>query len=197
MLTRVVILGLIGAGKGTQAVRVAEERDIVHISTGDMFRAAATAGTELGLRARGYMERGELVPDQVTIDMLLERISEPDAEGGFILDGFPRTGGQAEALERALAERGLGVDVVTRIEVPQEVLLDRIAKRADLEGRTDDRPEVAAERLRVQRTGIEDVARFYGARGVLVVVDGVGSVDEVAARLSEALDRVSPRVETA
>ena len=194
---RVVILGLIGAGKGTQAVRVAEERDIVHISTGDMFRAAATAGTELGLRARGYMERGELVPDQVTIDMLLERISEPDAEGGFILDGFPRTGGQAEALERALAERGLGVDVVTRIEVPQEVLLDRIAKRADLEGRPDDRPEVAAERLRVQRTGIEDVARFYGTRGVLVDVDGVGSVDEVAARLSEALDRVSPRVETA
>ena len=194
---RVVILGLIGAGKGTQAVRVAEERDIVHISTGDMFRAAATAGTELGLRARGYMERGELVPDQVTIDMLLERISEPDAEGGFILDGFPRTGGQAEALERALAERGLGVDVVTRIEVPQEVLLDRIAKRADLEGRTDDRPEVAAERLRVQRTGIEDVARFYGSRGVLVDVDGVGSVDEVAARLSEALERVSPRVETA
>ena len=101
-MTRVVILGLIGAGKGTQAVRVAEERDIVHISTGDMFRAAATAGTELGLRARGYMERGELVPDQVTIDMLLERISEPDAEGGFILDGFPRTGGQAEALELSL-----------------------------------------------------------------------------------------------
>lgn len=194
---RVVILGLIGAGKGTQAVRVAEERDIVHISTGDMFRAAATAGTELGLRARGYMERGELVPDQVTIDMLLERISEPDAGGGFILDGFPRTSGQAEALERALAERGLGVDVVARIEVPQEVLLDRIAKRADLEGRPDDRPEVAAERLRVQRTGIEDVARFYGARGVLVDVDGVGSVDEVAARLSEALGRVSPRVETA
>ena len=194
---RVVILGLIGAGKGTQAVRVAEERDIVHISTGDMFRAAATAGTELGLRARGYMERGELVPDQVTIDMLLERISEPDAEGGFILDGFPRTAGQAEALERALAERGLGVDVVARIEVPQEVLLDRIAKRADVEGRPDDRPEVAAERLRVQRTGIEDVARFYGARGVLVDVDGVGSVDEVAARLRAALDRVSPRVETA
>lgn len=196
-MTRVVILGLIGAGKGTQAARVAEERDIVHISTGDMFRAAATAGTELGLRARGYMERGELVPDQVTIDMLLERISEPDAEGGFILDGFPRTGAQAEALERALAERGLGIDVVTRIEVPQDVLLDRIAKRADLEGRPDDRPAVAAERLRVQRTGIEDVARFYGARGVLVDVDGVGSVDEVAARLSGALGRVSPRVETA
>ena len=194
---RIVILGLIGAGKGTQAARVAAECGIVHISTGDMFRAAAAAGTDLGLRARGHMERGELVPDEVTIGMLLERISEPDAEAGFILDGFPRTAAQADALERALGERGLGVDVVPRIEVPQEVLLDRIERRAELEGRPDDRPGVAAERLRVQRSGLEDVARFYRARGVLVDVDGVGSVDEVAARLGEALDRVSPRVETA
>ena len=194
---RIVILGLIGAGKGTQAARVAAECGIVHISTGDMFRAAAAAGTDLGLRARGHMERGELVPDEVTIGMLLERISEPDAEAGFILDGFPRTAAQADALERALGERGLGVDVVPRIEVPQEVLLDRIGRRAELEGRPDDRPGVAAERLRVQRSGLEDVARFYRARGVLVDVDGVGSVDEVAARLGEALDRVSPRAETA
>ena len=194
---RIVILGLIGAGKGTQAARVAAECGIVHISTGDMFRAAAAAGTDLGLRARGHMERGELVPDEVTIGMLLERISEPDAEAGFILDGFPRTAAQADALERALGERGLGVDVVPRIEVPQEVLLDRIERRAKLEGRPDDRPGGAAERLRVQRSGLEDVARFYRARGILVDVDGVGSVDEVAARLGEALDRVSPRVETA
>lgn len=194
---RIVILGLIGAGKGTQAARVAAECGIVHISTGDMFRASAAAGTDLGLRARGHMERGELVPDEVTIGMLLERISEPDAEAGFILDGFPRTAAQADALERALGERGLGVDVVPRIEVPQEVLLDRIERRAELEGRPDDRPGVAAERLRVQRSGLEDVARFYRARGILVNVDGVGSVDEVAARLGEALDRVSPHVETA
>ena len=129
--------------------------------------------------------------------MLLDRISEPDAEAGFILDGFPRTAAQAEALERALAGRGLGVDVVPRIEVPQEVLLARIAKRAQLEGRSDDRPEVVAERLRAQRAGLEDVARFYEARGVLVDVDGVGSVDEVADRLAGALERVSPRMETA
>ena len=194
---RVVILGLIGAGKGTQAARVAEERGIVHISTGDMFRAAAAAGTELGLRARGHMERGELVPDEVTIGMLLERIAEPDAEGGFILDGFPRTDAQAEALSRALSERGLGVDVVPRIEVPHEDLLARIAKRAELEGRSDDRPEVVAERVRLQRAGLEDVARFYDSLGVLVDVDGVGSVDEVTTRLREALDQVSSRSETA
>ncbi len=194
---RVVILGLIGVGKGTQALRVASGRGIVHISTGDMFRAQAARGTELGLRARAHMERGELVPDEVTIGMLLDRISEPDAEAGFILDGFPRTAAQAEALERALAGRGLGVDVVPRIEVPQEVLLARIAKRAQLEGRSDDRPEVVAERLRAQRAGLEDVARFYEARGVLVDVDGVGSVDEVADRLAGALERVSPRMETA
>ncbi len=194
---RVVILGLIGAGKGTQAARVAEERGIVHISTGDMFRAAAAAGTELGLRARGHMERGELVPDEVTIGMLLERIAEPDAEGGFILDGFPRTDAQAEALSRALSERGLGVDVVPRIEVPHEELLARIAKRAELEGRSDDRPEVVAERVRLQRAGLEDVACFYDSLGVLVDVDGVGSVDEVTTRLREALDQVSSRSETA
>ncbi len=194
---RVVILGLIGAGKGTQALRVASGRGIVHISTGDMFRAQAARGTELGLRARAHMERGELVPDEVTIGMLLDRISEPDAEAGFILDGFPRTAAQAEALERALAGRGLAVDVVPRIEVPQEVLLARIAKRAQLEGRSDDRPEVVAERLRAQRAGLEDVARFYEARRVLVDVDGVGSVDEVADRLAGALERVSPRMETA
>ncbi len=194
---RVVILGLIGAGKGTQAACVAEERGIVHISTGDMFRAAAAAGTELGLRARGHMERGELVPDEVTIGMLLERIAEPDAEGGFILDGFPRTDAQAEALSRALSERGLGVDVVPRIEVPHEELLARIAKRAELEGRSDDRPEVVAERVRLQRAGLEDVARFYDSLGVLVDVDGVGSVDEVTTRLREALDQVSSRSETA
>ena len=194
---RVVILGLIGAGKGTQAARVAEERGIVHISTGDMFRAASAAGTELGLRAWGHMERGELVPDEVTIGMLLERIAEPDAEGGFILDGFPRTDAQAEALSRALSERGLGVDVVPRIEVPHEDLLARIAKRAELEGRSDDRPEVVAERVRLQRAGLEDVARFYDSLGVLVDVDGVGSVDEVTTRLTKALDQVSSRSETA
>ena len=194
---RVVILGLIGAGKGTQAQRVASGRGIVHISTGDMFRAQAARGTELGLRARAHMDRGELVPDEVTIGMLLERLSEPDAAAGFILDGFPRTAAQAEALDRALAGRGLAVDVAPRIDVPQEVLLERIARRGEIEGRSDDRPAVVAERLRAQRAGLEDVACFYRERGVLVDIDGVGSVDEVAERLAGALERVSPRGETA
>lgn len=191
---RLVILGLIGAGKGTQAKRVAEGRGIVHISTGDMFRAAAAAGTELGRRAQGHMERGELVPDEVTIGMLLERIAEPDAQAGFILDGFPRTVAQAEALETALRGEGLAIDVVPRIEVAEELLLARIATRAEQEGRADDRPEVAAERLRVQREGLAGVARFYGERELLVDVDGVGTVDEVEQRLRTALDRVSSGV---
>ena len=155
---RLVILGLIGAGKGTQAMRVAKARGIVHISTGDMFRAAAAAGTELGLSAQCHMERGELVPDEVTIGMLLERIAEPDAQAGFILDGFPRTVAQAEALETALRGRGLAIDAAPRIEVPEALLLARIATRGERDGRTDDRPEVAAERLRVQREGLEGVA---------------------------------------
>jgi adenylate kinase len=188
---RLVILGLIGAGKGTQAMRVAEAHGVVHISTGDMFRAAAAAGTELGLSAQGHMERGELVPDEVTIGMLLERVGEPDAEAGFILDGFPRTVAQAEALETALRGRGLAIDAVPRIEVPEALLLQRIAARAKQEGRADDQAEVAAERLRVQRDGLSGVARFYQERGLLVDVDGVGTVDDVAERLRAALDRVS------
>ncbi len=190
---RLVILGLIGAGKGTQAARVAAERGIVHISTGDMFRAASAAGTDLGKRAQGHMERGELVPDDVTIGMLLERIAEPDAQAGFILDGFPRTVAQAEALETALGGRELAIDAVPHIEVPEELLLERIATRAQLEGRADDRPGVAAERLRVQREGLEGVARFYEQRELLIEVDGVGEIDEVTARLRVALDRVSSR----
>lgn len=194
---RIVILGLIGAGKGTQASRVAEDRGIVHVSTGDMFRAAAAAGTELGLRARDHMERGELVPDAVTIGMLLERIAEPDADAGFILDGFPRTVAQAQALDEALRGRGLEIDVAPRIEVSESLLLERIAARAQLEGRADDRPEVAAERLRVQSEGLEGVAEFYESLDVLVDVDGVGSIDEVTVRLEAALDRVSSRPGTA
>ncbi len=194
---RLVVLGLIGAGKGTQAARVAGAFGIVHISTGDMFRAAAAAGTELGLAAQGHMERGELVPDEVTIGMLLERIAETDAQPGFILDGFPRTVAQAEALETALRGRGLALDAVPRIEVPEALLLERIAARAEQEGRADDRPKVAAERLRVQREGLAGVARFYEERGLLVDVDGVGAIDEVTARLRESLDRVSSGAGTA
>ena len=184
---RLVLLGLIGAGKGTQAKLLAERRGLLHVSTGDMLREALAAGTELGRRAEAYMSRGGLVPDELVIGMLLERIGRPDAAAGFILDGFPRTVAQAEALEEALERAGSGIDAVPFIRVPEEMLLERIAKRAGAEGRADDAPDVARRRLREQAEGIEGVAAFYAGRGRLADVDGVGGVEEVAERLGAAL----------
>ena len=141
---KMVLLGLIGAGKGTQAKLAAERRGLLHVSTGDMLREAVAQGTALGSQANDYMSRGELVPDELVIGMLLERISKPDAVAGFILDGFPRTVGQAEALQTALEAQSQGIDIVPFIRVPEEMLLERIARRAEIEGRVDDAPEVAA-----------------------------------------------------
>ena len=188
---KMVLLGLIGAGKGTQAKLVAERRGLLHVSTGDMLREAVAQGTALGTQANDFMSRGELVPDELVIGMLLERISKPDAAAGFILDGFPRTVGQAEALQTALEAESQGVDIVPFIRVPEEMLLERIARRAEIEGRADDAPEVAQRRLREQSEGIEGVASFYGDRGALCDVDGVGSVDEVYERLDTELQRVA------
>ena len=185
---RLVILGLIGAGKGTQAKLCAERHDLLHLSTGDMLREAVAAGTELGTQANEYMTSGQLVPDALVIDMLLERIGQPDAERGYILDGFPRTVAQAEALEEALGGRSLDIDTAPYIRVPEEMLLERIARRAEIEGRADDTPEVAQRRLREQAEGIDGVASFYASRGKLRDVDGVGSVEEVNARLEAALE---------
>ena len=188
---RMVLLGLIGAGKGTQAKLVAERRGLLHVSTGDMLREAVAQGTALGTQANDFMSRGELVPDELVIGMLLERISKPDAAAGFILDGFPRTVGQAEALQTALEAESQGIDIVPFIRVPEEMLLERIARRAEIEGRADDAPEVAQRRLREQSEGLEGVASFYGGRGALCDVDGVGSVDEVYERLDTELQRVA------
>ena len=188
---KMVLLGLIGAGKGTQAKLAAERRGLLHVSTGDMLREAVAQGTALGSQANDYMSRGELVPDELVIGMLLERISNPDAAAGFILDGFPRTVGQAEALQTALEAQSQGIDIVPFIRVPEEMLLERIARRAEIEGRVDDAPEVAQRRLREQAEGIEGVASFYGDRSALCEVDGVGSVDEVYERLDTELQRVA------
>ena len=188
---KMVLLGLIGAGKGTQAKLAAERRGLLHVSTGDMLREAVAQGTALGSQANDFMSRGELVPDELVIGMLLERISQPDATAGFILDGFPRTVGQAEALQTALEAQSQGIDVVPFIRVPEELLLERIARRAEIEGRADDAPEVAARRLREQAAGLEGVGAFYGERGALCDVDGVGSVDEVYERLDAELQRVA------
>ena len=188
---KMVLLGLIGAGKGTQAKLVAERRGLLHVSTGDMLREAVAQGTALGSQANDFMSRGELVPDELVIGMLLERISQPDATAGFILDGFPRTVAQAEALQTALEGQSQGIDTVPFIRVPEEMLLERIARRAEIEGRADDAPEVAQRRLREQSEGLEGVASFYGGRGALCDVDGVGSVDEVYERLDAELQRVA------
>ena len=188
---KMVLLGLIGAGKGTQAKLVAERRGLLHVSTGDMLRDAVAQGTALGSQANDFMSRGELVPDELVIGMLLERIAKPDAAAGFILDGFPRTVGQAEALQTALEAQSQGIDTVPFIRVPEELLLERIARRAGIEGRADDAPEVAQRRLREQAEGLEGVACFYGDRGALCDVDGVGSVDEVYERLDAELQRVA------
>ena len=188
---KMVLLGLIGAGKGTQAKLVAERRGLLHVSTGDMLREAVAQGTALGSQANDYMSRGELAPDELVIGMLLERIGQPDAAAGFILDGFPRTVGQAEALQTALEAQSQGIDVAPFIRVPEELLLERIARRAEIEGRVDDAPEVAQRRLREQAEGLEGVAAFYGERGALCDVDGVGSVDEVYERLDAKLQRVA------
>ncbi len=188
---KMVLLGLIGAGKGTQAKLVAERRGLLHVSTGDMLREAVAQGTALGSQANDYMSRGELAPDELVIGMLLERIGQPDAAAGFILDGFPRTVGQAEALQTALEAQSQGIDVAPFIRVPEEMLLERIARRAEIEGRADDAPEVAARRLREQAEGLEGVGAFYGERGALCDVDGVGSVDEVYERLDAELQRVA------
>ena len=194
---RLVLLGLIGAGKGTQARLAAERRGLLHLSTGEMLREATAGGSELGARASAHMSRGELVPDALVIEMLLERIGRPDAAGGYILDGFPRTVPQAEALHEALAARSQAIDAAPFIRVPEDMLLERIAKRAGVEGRADDAPEVARRRLREQAEGIEGVAAFYGRQGVLRDVDGVGSVDEVRERLDAELRRVSGPAEKA
>ena len=188
---KMVLLGLIGAGKGTQAKLVAERRGLLHVSTGDMLREAVAQGTALGSQANDYMSRGELAPDELVIGMLLERIGQPDAAAGFILDGFPRTVGQAQALQTALEAQSQGIDVAPFIRVPEELLLERIARRAEIEGRVDDAPEVAQRRLREQAEGLEGVAAFYGERGALCDVDGVGSVDEVYERLDAELQRVA------
>ena len=188
---KMVLLGLIGAGKGTQGKLAAERRGLLHVSTGDMLREAVAQGTALGSQANDYMSRGELVPDELVIGMLLERISKPDAAAGFILDGFPRTVGQAEALQTALEAQSQGIDIVPFIRVPEEMLLERIARRAEIEGRVDDAPEVAQRRLREQAAGLEGVASFYGDRSALCEVDGVGSVDEVYERLDTELQRVA------
>jgi len=211
----VVLLGAPGAGKGTQAQILSERLGLAHVATGDLFRAAVREQTPLGLTAKGYMDRGELVPDAVTIDMLLERLAQPDAAAGILLDGFPRNVAQAEVLDKALTEKGGRVDVAPLIEVPEPELVARLGGRwicraaghpyhmqgkppvkagiCDVDGselyqRDDDKPETVQARLRQQLGALDQVVGYYRGHGVLVVVDGCTGIEQVSKDLLAAIE---------
>ncbi len=187
---RIVFLGPPGSGKGTQAKLLAERLGVPAISTGDILRAAVKDRTPLGLKAQAIMERGELVSDDLIVALIRDRIAEKDARGGFLLDGFPRTLEQGRALEKMLGEAGESLSAAIDFRVPEAALVERMLSRARAEGRADDRPETIRERLRVYREKTEPLAGFYAEKGVLADVDGVGSIEEVAARVDEALASV-------
>jgi adenylate kinase len=210
----IVLLGAPGAGKGTQAQVLSKRLGLAHVATGDLFRAAVREGTPLGLTAKGYMDRGELVPDEVTIDMLLERLAKPDAAKGILLDGFPRNTAQAEVLDQALAQRGGKVNVAPYIEVPEADLVARLGGRwicraqghpyheqtkppavagiCDIDGselyqRDDDKPATVQARLRQQLGALDQVVAHYRKAGTLAVVDGSQPIDTVTDRLLTAI----------
>jgi adenylate kinase len=187
---RTVLVGPPAAGKGTQAGRIVQRFGGVHIATGDILRSNAERGTELGRTASRYMDRGDLVPDEVIIDMVLERLGEQDCAGGFVLDGFPRTVSQAEALERRLEELGRPLDAVVSLELEEDELRGRLARRAQEQDRVEDEDEEAiSRRLELFDRETEPLLDFYGGRGLLARVDGKGPVDEVTARITAALDQ--------
>ncbi|MFQ5839812.1 MAG: adenylate kinase [Candidatus Methylomirabilales bacterium] len=218
---RLILLGPPGAGKGTQATQIVERYGIPQVATGDILRAAVAAGTELGKRVEGYMHRGVLVPDEVVIGIIRDRLREPDAAGGYLLDGFPRTVAQAEALAESLQVLGADLDCVVSIEVPGEELVRRLSGRRVCERcglgyhtryrlpreagvcdscggpliqREDDREETVRERLRVYRERTEPLVGYYRERGLLEVVDGVGEIGEICERICRVIEGRSRQV---
>ena len=183
-----LVLGPQGAGKGTQAKRISEEYGVPHVSTGDMFRALDES-TELGRKVKAIMDSGELVPDEVTIAMIEDRLTHPDAQDGFVLDGFPRNLAQADALDAMLGGIGRGLDAILFFNVPDEVGLERALKRAELEGRSDDTPEVIAKRLDVYHSETEPIVEHYRATGKLVPLHAERSISEVWNEISESLQQ--------
>jgi adenylate kinase len=187
---RVIMMGPPGAGKGTQATFVAEHFGIPAISTGDIFRANVAEGTPLGLEAKRYMDKGEYVPDEITNKMVRNRIDEPDAEPGFLLDGYPRTLAQVEELDGMVEFTGHRLDAAVVLTVDSEEIVQRLLQRAEVEGRADDTEEVIRRRQEIYREQTEPLIDVYRDRGLLVEVDGMGEVDQVTKRIFEALDVV-------
>ena len=191
---RLILLGPPGAGKGTQAQRLVERHGIVQLSTGDMLRAAVKAGTPVGLKAKDIMARGELVPDDVVVAIVSDRIEEPDARKGFILDGFPRTVAQAQALDRMLADKKLALDAVVELKVDEGILLDRIERRiAEMTARGEpvrahDNAEALKKRLDAYRVQTAPLIDYYGGKGALRSVDGMAAIPAVAAAIDRVLD---------
>ena len=213
----IILMGLPGAGKGTQASEIVKKFPIPHISTGDMFRKAIKDETDLGKEAKSYMDRGELVPDEVTVGIVKERISEDDAKKGFLLDGFPRTIDQAEALNDIMSELGRNIDAVINIEVPEEELMNRLTGRricekcgttyhlvfnppkvdgiCDIDGgklyqRADDNPETVSNRLNVNVKQSKPILEYYNEKGVLKNIDGAKDIDDVTKDVIDILDQL-------
>jgi adenylate kinase len=185
---RLIIMGPPGAGKGTQAKFVADHFKIPAISTGDIFRANVTQGTELGVKAKQYMDAGDYVPDEVTNLMVRDRIDQPDAESGFLLDGYPRTLAQVEELDGMISFTGHKLDAVLVLTVDQDEIVQRLLQRAELEGRADDTEDVIRKRQELYVEQTEPLIEVYRERGILIELDGMGEVDEVTQRIFDALD---------
>lgn len=184
---RLVLVGPPGAGKGTQAKRLADKFGIPAISTGDIFRANIAAGSELGKLAVSYTSAGKLVPDEVTNAMVRDRLEADDVTGGFLLDGYPRNVAQISALDDILADLGTSLNAVLEISVPDEEVVARLLKRAEIEGRADDTPDVIRHRQEVYNAETAPVTGAFAERGLLLSVDGVGDLDDVTQRLVGAL----------
>ncbi len=189
----ILLLGPQGSGKGTQARRISAEYGIPHIATGDMLRAAIAEGTPLGQQVKPILEGGELVPDELIIEVIRERLEEPDAAAGFVLDGFPRTMGQADALDSVLREIGRELTVVFALQVSDEICIERLLKRARDEQRTDDTPDAIRRRLELYHRETEPLIEHYRTLGILLTIHADGTPNEVFAEIQAALEQVAVR----
>ena len=186
-MTRLLLIGPPGAGKGTQAALLSQHFGIPAISTGDIFRYNVKNQTPLGVEAKGFMDRGEYVPDSLTNSLVRDRLSHDDALGGFLLDGYPRTIDQVHELDSILSDAGKRLDVVVQLTADTDELVRRLAHRAEVEGRADDTPEVIRRRLEVYESQTAPLIDVYAARGVVAMIDGLGEIADVTARIVEAL----------